>query len=67
MRWYNDENLAEKVPEIDLIIGGHDHEYEIKKSCLSTSNNELNNFSKNSLISGFFSSFIVWSILILTY
>lgn len=35
MRWYNDENLAEKVPEIDLIIGGHDHEYEIKKSYLS--------------------------------
>ncbi len=31
MRWYNDENLASKCPEIDIIIGGHDHDYLIKE------------------------------------
>lgn len=31
MRWNNDIKLAEKVPEIDLILGGHDHDYEIRK------------------------------------
>ena len=30
MRWRNDVNLAKKVPEIDLILGGHDHEYETR-------------------------------------
>lgn len=30
MRWKNDVNLAKKVPEIDLILGGHDHEYETR-------------------------------------
>ncbi len=27
MRWNNDTLLAEKVPEIDLFLGGHDHDY----------------------------------------
>lgn len=31
MRWRNDENLAKKVLGVDLILGGHDHDYEIKK------------------------------------
>lgn len=31
MRWRNDENLAKKVLNVDLILGGHDHDYEIKK------------------------------------
>jgi len=30
MRWNNDERLQRQVPEIDLILGGHDHEYGIK-------------------------------------
>jgi 5'-nucleotidase len=29
MREPNDKKLAENVPEIDLILGGHDHHYEI--------------------------------------
>jgi 5'-nucleotidase len=28
MREPNDKKLAENVPEIDLILGGHDHHYE---------------------------------------
>lgn len=27
MRAHNDERLAREVPEIDLLLGGHDHEY----------------------------------------
>ena len=27
MRLPNDKKLAEQVPEIDLILGGHDHHY----------------------------------------
>ena len=27
MRWNNDTLLAENVPEIDLFLGGHDHDY----------------------------------------
>ena len=30
MRWPNDERLARKVPDVDLILGGHDHEYKVK-------------------------------------
>ena len=30
MRWNNDERLQRQVPEIDLILGGHDHDYAIK-------------------------------------
>lgn len=31
MRWYNDEKLARKVDGIDIVLGGHDHDYKIKK------------------------------------
>lgn len=31
MRWKNDERLLEKVPGIDLVLGGHDHEYLTKQ------------------------------------
>jgi len=31
MRTPNDIRLAEKVPEVDLILGGHDHVYEKRK------------------------------------
>lgn len=30
MRWHNDEKLAQEVDDIDLILGGHDHEYGVK-------------------------------------
>lgn len=36
MRWRNDENLAKKVLGVDLILGGHDHDYEIKKGWKKT-------------------------------
>ena len=28
MRWHNDRRLAKEVPEIHLILGGHDHDYQ---------------------------------------
>ena len=28
MRWPNDRRLAREVPEINLILGGHDHDYQ---------------------------------------
>ena len=31
MRWPNDEKLAKNVDEIDLILGGHDHDYTVKQ------------------------------------
>ncbi|XP_077862649.1 uncharacterized protein LOC144344643, partial [Saccoglossus kowalevskii] len=31
MRWPNDIRLAENVREIDLILGGHDHDYDVRK------------------------------------
>jgi len=31
MRMPNDVILAEKVPDIDLILGGHDHVFDVKK------------------------------------
>ena len=34
MRTPNDIRLAENVPEVDLILGGHDHVYEKKKVCV---------------------------------
>ena len=35
MRTPNDIRLAENVPELDLILGGHDHVYEKRKVQLS--------------------------------
>lgn len=35
MRTPNDIKLAENVNEIDLILGGHDHVYEIKQVTIS--------------------------------
>ena len=31
MRTPNDVRLAESVDEIDLVLGGHDHDYELKQ------------------------------------
>ncbi|XP_019629124.1 PREDICTED: uncharacterized protein LOC109473631 [Branchiostoma belcheri] len=31
MRWPNDVRLAEEVEEVDLILGGHDHDYDVRK------------------------------------
>lgn len=31
MRWPNDRKLAEGVEEIDLILGGHDHDYGLEQ------------------------------------
>ena len=31
MRWPNDEKLATEAEEIDLILGGHDHDYGVKQ------------------------------------
>jgi len=31
MRMPNDVRLAESVSEIDIILGGHDHHYEVRK------------------------------------
>lgn len=31
MRWPNDEKMAAEVPEIDIVLGGHDHDYGIKE------------------------------------
>jgi 5'-nucleotidase len=31
MRNPNDMKLAENVDEVDLILGGHDHVYEVKQ------------------------------------
>ena len=30
MRWSNDQVLAENVPEIDIFLGGHDHDYVVE-------------------------------------
>ena len=30
MRWPNDTRLAQKVPDIDMILGGHDHDYDVR-------------------------------------
>lgn len=34
MRAFNDERLAKEAKDIDLILGGHDHEYfGVKRIC----------------------------------
>uniref|UniRef100_H2YPK8 5'-Nucleotidase C-terminal domain-containing protein n=1 Tax=Ciona savignyi TaxID=51511 RepID=H2YPK8_CIOSA len=48
MRWPNDIRLARLVPDIDLILGGHDHEYAVKEvdECLVIkSGSDFRNFS----------------------
>ena len=30
MRWPNDRKLAKEVKEIDLVLGGHDHDYNVE-------------------------------------
>lgn len=30
MRWPSDERLAREVPDIDLVLGGHDHDLETR-------------------------------------
>ena len=34
MRWPNDILLAESVSEIDLILGGHDHDFTVENVCV---------------------------------
>ncbi|XP_022646777.1 uncharacterized protein LOC111270694 isoform X2 [Varroa jacobsoni] len=49
MRFPNDCRLAENVDEIDLILGGHDHVYEIKKCAgkyIVKSGTDFRQFSK---------------------
>lgn len=31
MRWPNDERLAREVEGVDLVLGGHDHDYAVKQ------------------------------------
>lgn len=31
MRMPNDMKLAQEVPEIDIVLGGHDHNYKYEK------------------------------------
>ncbi|KAL0277625.1 UNVERIFIED_CONTAM: hypothetical protein PYX00_004852 [Menopon gallinae] len=52
MRTPNDEILAQKVADIDLILGGHDHVYEISKvnnKHIIKSGTDFRQFSKISL------------------
>lgn len=53
MRWPNDCRLAENVDEIDLILGGHDHDYEVKKvngKYIIKSGTDFREFSKITLM-----------------
>ncbi len=36
MRWPNDRRLASEVDEIDLVLGGHDHDYNVEQVCRTT-------------------------------
>ena len=31
MRWPNDVRLTQEVPDMDLVLGGHDHGYGVKE------------------------------------
>ncbi|CAL1547871.1 unnamed protein product [Lymnaea stagnalis] len=49
MRSPNDERLAENVPDIDIILGGHDHDFEIinvKGKYVVKSGTDFRNMSK---------------------
>jgi len=49
MRWPNDKKLSDEVSEIDLILGGHDHEYgcyEGKNSLVIKSGTDFFDFSE---------------------
>ncbi|KAI1285501.1 Trifunctional nucleotide phosphoesterase protein YfkN [Halotydeus destructor] len=53
MRTPNDCRLAENVDEIDLILGGHDHDYEVKKvngKFIIKSGTDFRQFSKIDII-----------------
>lgn len=53
MRTPNDCRLAENVDQIDLILGGHDHDYEIKKvngKFIIKSGTDFRQFSKIDLL-----------------
>ncbi|CAK8675103.1 unnamed protein product [Clavelina lepadiformis] len=48
MRWPNDVRLTQEVPDIDLVLGGHDHGYGVKEidDCLIVkSGSDFRNFS----------------------
>merc|ERR1712029_42108 len=48
MRWKNDEILAKSVDEIDLFLGGHDHDYfvvEINEKFILKSGTDFREFS----------------------
>ena len=49
MRWPNDSRLAQQVPDIDLILGGHDHDYGVRKvngTLMIKSGSDFRTFSK---------------------
>jgi len=49
MRWPNDIRLAENVAEIDLILGGHDHDFIVKNvngKYIVKSGTDFRNFGK---------------------
>jgi 5'-nucleotidase len=43
MLWDNDEKLVRQVSEIDLVLGGHNHDYGVRKvwPIFLKSNNEF--------------------------
>jgi 5'-nucleotidase len=49
MRWPNDRRLAREVPEINLILGGHDHDYQwemINDTLVIKSGSDFRDFSE---------------------